>query len=89
MTAYALSLLGLMLGFAAGLAHFATLRKVTALYLTGGAPGRALALQLARLVLLTALLAGLALLGAGPLLAGALGVVLARAVILRRAGKEA
>ena len=44
--------------------------------------------ELARLALLTAVLAGLAWLGAAPLLAGALGVVAARHLVLRR-GKEA
>jgi F1F0 ATPase subunit 2 len=81
--------LGFVLGFAAGLVHFATLRQVTALYLGGGALPRALGLQLLRLALLAGVLVLLARLGAGPLLAGALGVLIARAMVLRRARKEA
>lgn len=81
--------LGLLLGLATGLVHFATLRRVTALYLAGTAPARALGLQLARLALVALVLAGLARLGAGALLAGALGLMLAREAVLRRARKEA
>ena len=88
MTMTLLSLLGLAVGLVAGTLHFLTLRRGTALYLGGGSPARAIALQLARLALLTAVLAGLAWLGAAPLLAGALGVVAARHLVLRR-GKEA
>lgn len=88
MTPLALTPLGFALGFAAGLVHFATLRRVTALYLGGSGAGRALALQIVRLAGLAAVLVLLAWLGAGPLLGGALGVLVARGVILHRAGKE-
>jgi hypothetical protein len=81
--------LGLALGFAAGLVHFATLRRVTDLYLTGGSPTRALVLQLVRLAGLAAILVLFAGLGAAPLLAAALGVFLARGAVLRRLRKEA
>lgn len=76
--------LGLVLGLALGLIHFASLRRVTTLYLSGGSPARAIALQLGRLALLGLGFAGLAWLGALPLLAGAVGVLIAREVILRR-----
>jgi F1F0 ATPase subunit 2 len=81
--------IGLAVGLALGLAHFASLRRVTALYLDGGSPARAVALQLLRLALLAGLMLLLARLGAAPLIAGALGTILAREVILRRARKEA
>ncbi|MCA0942029.1 ATP synthase subunit I [Salipiger pacificus] len=84
-TPYTLAALALCLGFALGWAHFASLRRVTGLYLDGGPPWRALALQLGRLGLLAAGLLGLALLGTLPLLAGTLGLLLARQVVLRRA----
>lgn len=76
--------LGLAAGLALGLMHFATLRKVTQMYLSGGSYGRAIALQLARLALLAAALSGLALAGAVPLLSAALGLLIGRAVIFRR-----
>lgn len=78
---------GFALGLAVGLFHFATLRRVASLYLSGG-PGRALALQLARLVLLAAALAALVQFGATPLLAGTLGLLAGRFIILRQ-GREA
>lgn len=84
----ALGLLGLVSGALLGYAHFISLRRVTALYLQGGATLRALALQLARLAVLAALLTGLALLGAVPLSGGAVGIMLARLLVLRRARRE-
>ena len=78
-------LLALVAGLVLGVAHFATLRKVTDLYLGGTAPGRALALQLARLAVLGGFLTVLALTGAAPLLAGVVGVLIGRAIVLRRA----
>ncbi len=87
LTPYPLAVLALCLGFALGLLHFASLRRVTGLYLDGGPPWRALALQLGRLALLAAGLVGLALLGALPLLAGTLGLLLARQLVLRRVRK--
>ena len=81
-------LLGLAAGFALGLFHFASLRRVTALYLAGRG-GRALALQLGRLGALAGGLALLALAGAVPLLSGAAGVLAGRAVVLARARREA
>lgn len=79
----ALGALGFLVGLLLGLLHFGTLRQVTRLYTTGGA-GKALALQLTRLVLLAAVLFGLALLGAVALLAGAVGLLAARWLVIRR-----
>ena len=82
-------LLALLIGFAAGFAHFATLRRVTDLYLSGKSSARAAILQIARLAGLAVLLVALAKFGTAPLLAGALGILAARAMVLRRARKEA
>ncbi|MBN8186367.1 MAG: N-ATPase subunit AtpR [Salipiger thiooxidans] len=75
---------GLAAGLALGLFHFATLHRVTALYVGGGSAPKALALQLGRFALLVAGLVLLALWGATALLAGAAGVMIGRAVVLRR-----
>lgn len=83
----AAALIGLALGLVLGIAHFASLKRVTALYVGGGTPWRAIAFQLGRLALLTAVLTGLALMGTVPLLAGALGVLVGRAIVLHRARK--
>ncbi|MCA0920139.1 ATP synthase subunit I [Pseudooceanicola nanhaiensis] len=80
-----LAALALAAGTGAGIVHFASLRRVTALYLEGGLAARTVALQLLRLALLAALLVGLALLGALPLLCGTLGLLLGRQIVLRRA----
>ncbi|MGI4812595.1 MAG: ATP synthase subunit I [Janthinobacterium lividum] len=74
---------GLIVGFAAGLGHFATLQRNVQL-LASGAAAKALALQLARLGLLLVILFVLAKLGPWTLLCGALGVLIARSVVLRR-----
>lgn len=78
-------LIGLGAGIALGVVHFATLRRVARLYAEGGA-GVPLALQLARLLILGAVLFGLAKIGAPALLAGAIGLLLARHVVVRRLG---
>ncbi|WP_428927918.1 ATP synthase subunit I [Marinibacterium sp. SX1] len=80
----AISLLGLALGLGVGLVHFMTLRRVTDLYLDGRATGRAIGLQLLRLLAMAALMVVLALQGAAPLLAGAAGLLIARGIVLRR-----
>jgi F1F0 ATPase subunit 2 len=74
---------GLIAGFAAGLVHFATLRR-NVLLLAFGSTGKALAMQLARLGLLLLVLFVLAKLGPWTLLCGALGVLVARSVVLYR-----
>jgi F1F0 ATPase subunit 2 len=82
-------LLGLAAGLATGVFQFATLHRLSAMYLAGASPARTIALQLARLALVAAVLFGLAQLGAPALLAGALGIFLGRAVVLRRTGRGA
>lgn len=81
--------LGFAFGFALGLVHFASLRQITALWLSGRAPRRALALHVVRLAALGIGLFGLALIGAAPLLAGTLGVMASREIVLYRARREA
>ncbi len=76
-------LLGLLLGLVAGLAHFASLKRVVDLYAGGGPIARTVALHIARFALVIAVLVLLALMGALPLLAGALGIFIARALVLR------
>lgn len=78
---------GFALGLGLGLIHFASLKRVAELYVGGGSLGRALGLQLLRLAILTGLLVLLARQGAAPLLAGALGIIVARWIVLRRARK--
>ena len=77
--------LGLAAGLAAGAVHFATLGRVVRL-LTDGPALHALALQVGRFALTGGVLVGLALLGAGALVAGLVGVMVARQVVLRRLG---
>ncbi|WP_118138650.1 ATP synthase subunit I [Oceanicella sp. SM1341] len=74
---------GLLAGFLLGLVHFGGLRHNTRLYMQGRA-GAGIALQLGRLALVAAGFTGLALLGPVPLLAGTLGLLAARRVVLRR-----
>ncbi|MCB1357988.1 MAG: hypothetical protein KDK53_16360 [Maritimibacter sp.] len=81
--------LGFAFGLAVGLVHFLSLRRVTALWLSGRAPRRALALHFGRLAALGAGLFGLALIGAVALVAGAMGVIVAREIVLHGARKEA
>ncbi len=75
--------LGLLAGFAAGLAHFATLH-LTVRLLVGGTAIKALALQLGRLGLLGLVFVALARLGAPALIASAMGLLLARQVLVTR-----
>jgi len=81
---------GAAFGFAAGallgLIHFGTLWWNTKAYTAGGNPFRALAIQLLRFALLVAVFVGLARLGALPLLAGALGLLVSRSFLIRRLG---
>ena len=82
-TAPLLAVLWLLAGIAGGTAHFALLRWNTRLYLAGGSVARALGMQVLRLAATTLLLAFAAWHGAWPLLLSALGVVLARLLVLR------
>ncbi len=75
---------GLLAGLLAGAAHFVLLRWNTDLYMRPGRLGPAIALQGLRLALLAGVLVVLARLGALPLLLGALGVLGARRIVLRR-----
>jgi F1F0 ATPase subunit 2 len=79
--------LGFGVGVLLGLVHFGALWWNAQLYLHRGAL-RALAIQLVRFAVLLAGLAGLAKLGALPLLSGALGLLLARALLVRRLGRS-
>jgi F1F0 ATPase subunit 2 len=76
---------GLAVGMLAGAWHFMSLRWNWPLFASGKAAA-ALALQLARFTLTGALLLMLAHLGALALLAGMAGILLARAVAVRRNG---
>ena len=71
------------LGFAAGLAYFAALRRSVALFAGGRGWLQPLALTLARLAAATILLGAIARLGALPLLAAFAGFLTARAVSIR------
>lgn len=75
-------------GLALGAASFLLLRKNASLYVEG-AVWRSAAIHFGRLGAMAALLVLAALQGAGPLLACAFGVVLARIVVVRRLGRAA
>jgi F1F0 ATPase subunit 2 len=79
--------LGLAAGVLLGLIHFGSLWWNSRLY-AGGGWGQALGLQLLRFCLLLAVLGALAWLGASFLLAGALGLLLARGLVLRFLGRQ-
>lgn len=81
--------LGFGFGIVFGYVHFVSLERVTQLFLGGGSLWRALGLQLARLAILAAAMVFLAILSVAALLAGMVGVVLAREIVLRRVRKEA
>ena len=78
---------GLVAGVVLGLIHFGTLAGITSDYLAGRAR-RAIVLQALRMGVMFLALLGLAWLGARPLLASALGIFIARAVVLRRRGRS-
>jgi len=75
--------LWLLFGLAAGTGHFLLLRWNAALYVTGTSVFRALAVQSLRMTATTAMLAFAAWHGALALLAAAIGVLLARVLVLR------
>lgn len=77
-----LALLAALAGFAAGWLHFASLARIAEMIAEGRLT--AILLQLARLVMLGLLLWLCAKGGAAVLLAGAAGVLVARAMVLRR-----
>jgi len=76
-------MLWLIVGLAAGTAHFGLLRWNTALYLTGAGLARPLGIQAVRLAATTLLLAFAASHGVLPLLTATAGVLLARLVVVR------
>jgi F1F0 ATPase subunit 2 len=76
-------IVGLVVGTLAGFIHFTTLHWSVRL-LTSGTAGKALAVQLCRLGLVAAVFILLAHWGAATLLSAALGLLLARHVVLRR-----
>jgi hypothetical protein len=76
------------LGLVAGTLHFSLLRWNTIFYARAGSVGVGAALQLARLALLAVLLTMVARQGAPPLLLTALGVLIARPIVVRRLGTE-
>ncbi len=78
--------LGFAVGLALGALHFASLRLNTDLFVNGGRAWLAALLLVGRFALLLVVLAGLAMLGALPLLCGGLGLLVARAVIIKRMG---
>ncbi|BBU64262.1 hypothetical protein MSC49_41970 (plasmid) [Methylosinus sp. C49] len=77
--------LGAGAGFAAGLAYFRALRWNVDLFERGVTP-KAILLLITRFAALAAALAALAKIGALALLSGALGLLAARRVVLRRLG---
>jgi F1F0 ATPase subunit 2 len=81
-------LLGLAAGLLLGFIHFGSLWWNAQVY-AGGGWAQALGLQLLRFCLLLAVLGALAWLGATFLLAGALGLLLARGLMLRFLGRQA
>jgi hypothetical protein len=76
-------LLWLLAGLGIGAAHFALLRRNAALYISAGGFLRALGLQALRIAGVAAGLTFAAWHGALPLLLAALGVMIARPLILR------
>ncbi len=78
--------IGLLGGAVIGLAHFGSLWVGVNVFLAGQ-PVRAMALQFARFAVLAGGLFALAWHGALALVAGALGVLAARALFLRRLGR--
>lgn len=77
-----LPLAALGIGYGVGIVHFRSLEGVARRIVAGDR--RAVAVQLGRLLLLGAVLGLFALFGAATLLAGAIGVLVARARVLAR-----
>ena len=77
--------IGLIVGLLVGAFHFASLWWNTRLFTTGEA-GKAIALQLGRIAVAVAVMTLLARLGLAALLCGALGLLVARPLLLWRLG---
>lgn len=84
MNQYLPAIAALFGGFAIGLFHFASLRYCVDAF-AAGRVARAISLQMLRFAVTAGAFIGLAMLGALPLLAAALGLLGARAALLRRA----
>mgnify|MGYP001195892948 CR=1 FL=1 len=78
-------LIGLAVGGVLGVVHFGSLLWVARRFADGGA-ALALTVQLARFAVLGGVLFGLSKMGAPALLAGAVGLLVARYVVVRRLG---
>jgi len=76
--------IALALGMLLGLVHFASLHRITDFY-AGGKAFKAVCLQLGRFVLLAAVLVAAARFGVLPLLACAIGLLVGRWLVLKRA----
>ena len=74
---------GILAGTMLGFAHFLTLKWNTGLYLEGGV-AKAIVLHILRMIVLAAAFIILAKLGAAALLSGLAGLLLARAIVMRR-----
>ena len=83
MDARTIAALWLLLGLVGGATYFALLRRNTSLYLQSGVLLQAVGLQVLRLAALASLLGFAAWYGARPLLLAALGILLARPLVLR------
>lgn len=79
----------LLAGLLAGALHFALLRWNATLYARPGGLPWAIGLQLLRMIAIAALLLFAAWHGALPLLLTALGIAIARPILLRRLGRSA
>lgn len=78
---------GAIVGFGLGMAYFGSLWWNVRTWV-GGSWLRAAMAQILRFALVGIVFFGLAKLGAAPLLAGALGLIAARALVLRRFGRS-
>lgn len=78
---------GAILGFGLGMAYFGSLWWNVQTWI-GGSWMRAATVQILRFALVAVVFFGLAKLGAASLLAGALGLIAARALVLRRFGRS-
>lgn len=78
--------LGLILGALAGTVHFGSLWWNARLFAAPGSMAKAFVIQIGRFAVLVAVFALLSRLGALPLLSGALGLLIARQVVMKRLG---
>lgn len=81
-------LLGFLTGLLLGFGYFCALRKTTILIVTTGHPMMTLALTFGRLVMLVAVLYATALIGGPALVTALIGVIFAKAWMLRSVGGD-